>query len=135
MSLVFAAIAPVSGSVADRVRSRWLASLGLTIACLGLLPLGPLNPASSDSDPIWRLLVAGLGRGLFFVPNARAIMTAAPQDERGVASGRLTTGRVMGQGVSVAFAGAVFASFVGTAAVATLAGHQQTLAPAQPAEL
>jgi hypothetical protein len=97
--------------------------------------LGPLNPASSDWDPIWRLLVAGLGQGLFFVPNARAIMTAAPQDERGVASGRLATGRVIGQGVSVAFAGAVFASFVGTAAVATLSGHQQTLAPAQPAEL
>jgi sugar phosphate permease len=117
------------------VGSRWLAPLGLAIVCLSLVLLGQLDAASSDWDLIWRLLVAGLGQGLFFVPSARAIMTAAPQAEQGVASGTLATARVIGQGVSVALAGAVSSSFVGTAAVATLAGQQQMLAPAQLAEL
>jgi hypothetical protein len=117
------------------VGSRWLTPLGLGISCLSLLLLGSLNAASSDWDLIWRLLVAGLGQGLFMSPNTRAIMSAAPNDQQGVASGLLATARVIGQGLSVALGGAVFASLGGTAAGAILEAQRGTLPPAQLADL
>jgi hypothetical protein len=54
-------------------------------------------------------------------------MGAAPPDELGVASGVLATGRVIGQSLSVAVAGAVFTSFGGAAAGAALAAGRGTL--------
>ena len=129
MSLAMAVASPVSGSVADRLGSRWLAPVGLAVACVSLLLLGQLNAASSDWDLIWRLVLSGLGQGMFMSPNTRAIMSAAPRDEQGVASGLLATGRVIGQAVSVALAGAIFASFGGTAAGATLEAQRSVLTP------
>jgi MFS family permease len=135
MSLAVGVVAPVAGSLADRVGSRWLAPLGLATSCLGLLLLGQLTAASSDWDLVWRLALVGIGQGIFASPNTRAIMAAAPPDEQGIASGMQGTSRVIGQAVSVALAGAVFASLGGTAAGATLAAQGDVLAPEQIAEL
>jgi EmrB/QacA subfamily drug resistance transporter len=127
LPLTLALVAPVSGALADRVGSRWLAPLGLTIACGGLLLLSGLTQASSIAYLVLCLIVTGIGQGLFQSPNARAIMGAAPPNELGVASGTLATGRVIGQSVSVAVAGAVFTSFGGAAAGAALAAGRGTL--------
>ena len=54
-------------------------------------------------------------------PNARALMGAAPAEEQGVASGVLSTTRVVGQSLSVAVGDAVFTSVGGAAAGAALA--------------
>src|SRR6266478_2183323 len=40
LPLTIAVVAPVSGSLADRMGSRWLAAGGLALACVGLLFLG-----------------------------------------------------------------------------------------------
>jgi EmrB/QacA subfamily drug resistance transporter len=127
LPLTLALVAPVSGALADRVGSRWLAPLGLAIACAGLLLLSGLTQASSIAYLVLCLIVTGIGQGLFQSPNARAIMGAAPPNELGVASGTLATGRVIGQSVSVAVAGAVFTSFGGAAAGAALAAGRGTL--------
>ncbi len=47
LPLTLAVVAPLSGSLADRVGSRWLAPLGLALASAGLLLLSGLAPASS----------------------------------------------------------------------------------------
>ena len=98
MPLSIALMALVSGSLADRFGSRWLASGGLAIACLGLVAVAQLNARSSDWDIIWPLLLTGVGQGLFMTPNARALMNAAPANEQGESSGLLATGRFLGQG-------------------------------------
>src|SRR5882724_8576870 len=108
MPLSLAVVAPVSGLLADRFGSRWLASGGLAVACLGLLALAQLDAQSSDWGIIWPLLLTGVGQGLFMTPNARALMNAAPANEQGESSGLLATGRVLGQSLSVALAGAIF---------------------------
>jgi MFS family permease len=125
LPLTIAVVAPVSGRLADRIGSRGLAAGGLAIACLGLLLLAGMDAHSSQWDIIWRLAVTGLGQGLFQSPNARALMNAAPRDEQGESSGLLATARVVGQSLSVALAGAIFASFGGATAAWTL------VAPAQ----
>jgi hypothetical protein len=60
-------------------------------------------------------------------------MGAAPRNRQGIASGFLATLRVVGQSLSVAVAGAVFASAGGTAAGAILGapGRVGQLSPAQ----
>jgi len=133
--LTLALVAPVSGALADRWGSRWLAPLGLAIACAGLLLLSELTQASSIAYLVLCLIVTGIGQGLFQSPNARAIMGAAPPDELGVASGILATSRVIGQSLSVAVAGAVFTSFGGAAAGAALAAGRKTLSVEQAQEL
>ena len=107
------------------------ASIALAIACLGLLLLSQLTATSSVWDVSWRLVVIGIGQGLFQAPNTRTIMEAAPRSEQGVASGILATGRVVGQSLSVALAGAVFATLGGAAAGTLLSTQGHRLAPAQ----
>ncbi len=120
LPLAIAVIAPFSGALADRIGSRWLAAGGLTVACIGLLLISQLNAQSSVWDIIWRMLVAGTGQAFFQSPNNSALMGSAPRQRQGVASGFLATGRVMGQSVSVALAGAIFTSMGGAVAGAIL---------------
>jgi EmrB/QacA subfamily drug resistance transporter len=120
LPLSLALVAPVSGWLADRFGSRWLAAGGLGAACLGLLALAQLDARSSDWGIIWPLLLTGVGQGLFMTPNARALMNAAPANEQGESSGLLATGRVLGQSLSVALAGAIFAGLGGAEAGRTL---------------
>ncbi len=121
LPLTIALIAPFSGALADRIGTRWLAAAGLSIACIGLLLISQLNAQSSVGDIIWRLVVTGLGQALFQSPNNSALLGSAPRNRQGVASGFLATGRVMGQSVSVALAGAIFTSLGGALAGALLA--------------
>jgi EmrB/QacA subfamily drug resistance transporter len=125
LPLTIAVVAPFSGRMADRFGTRWLAAIGLTIACIGLALLSQLNATSSVFDIVWRLVVTGFGQALFQSPNNSALMGSAPRERQGVASGFLATGRVVGQSMSVALAGAIFASLGGAAAGAQLVALQQ----------
>ncbi len=123
LPLTIAVIAPISGQLSDRIGTRWLASIGLALGCTGLILISQIDAHSSNFDIIWRLVVIGVGQGLFQSPNNSALMGSAPRDRQGVAAGFLATGRVVGQSVSVALAGAIFASFGAAAAGALLAAH------------
>ncbi|GHO44136.1 MFS transporter [Ktedonospora formicarum] len=74
LPLTIALIAPLSGSLADRVGSRWLAATGMTIACIGLILISQLNAQSSIFDIIWRLVVVGAGQAIFQSPNNSALL-------------------------------------------------------------
>jgi EmrB/QacA subfamily drug resistance transporter len=137
LPVVIAVVAPISGSLADRIGTRGLAAGGLATACAGLLLLARLGADASPMDIAWRLGVAGIGQGLFQSPNNSALMGAAPREHQGIASGFLATLRVVGQSLSVAVAGAVFAAGGGNAAGQALAAaaHGAPLAPARVAAL
>ncbi len=124
LPLMLAVVAPLSGILADRLGSRWLAPAGLAIACLGLLLVSFINVQSSSWDIIWRLAVIGIGQGLFQSPNTRTMMGAAPRNAQGEASGLLATGRVIGQSMSVALTGSVFAALGGATAGTLLSSPQ-----------
>ncbi|HLI68626.1 MAG TPA: MFS transporter [Ktedonobacteraceae bacterium] len=127
LPLTIAFIAPFSGALADRIGTRWLAACGLALACVGLILLSQLNAHSSIGDIVWRLIVTGIGQAIFQSPNNSALMGSAPRDRQGVAAGFLATGRVMGQSVSVALAGAVFTSMGGAVAGAVLVQNARKL--------
>src|SRR6266566_8760358 len=130
LPLMLAIVAPLSGTLADRLGSRWLSPVGLAIICFGLFLLSQINAHSSTWDIIWRLAVTGIGQGLFMSPNTRTMMGAAPRNAQGEASGLLATGRVIGQSMSVALTGTVFAALGGATAGSLLSSPQaQSLPP------
>jgi MFS family permease len=135
LPLALAVIAPISGSLADRVGSRVLSPIGMAIACLGLVFLSQINASTSIFDIAWRLALIGIGQGLFQSPNTRTIMGAAPMNEQGEASGLLATSRVIGQSTSVAVAGTVFAALGGTLAGSRLVASGMHLSVQQVSAL
>ena len=114
--LTLALVGPISGALADRFGTRWLAAIGMVILCCGLCALATLDRGSSKPEIIARVLLAGLGQALFQSPNNSALMGAAPKQQQGLASGMLATGRVVGQSLSVALSGAIFAGLGGAEA-------------------
>ncbi len=128
LPLTIAVIAPFSGALADRIGTRWLAAGGLTVACIGLILISQLNAQSQVWDIVWRLVVTGVGQATFQSPNNSALMGAAPRNQQGAASGFLATGRVVGQSISVALAGAIFAAFGGATAGLVLSSNQTSQA-------
>jgi hypothetical protein len=73
---------------------------------------------------VGNLLVIGAGQAIFQPPNNSALMGAAPRERQGIASGVLATGRVLGQSLSVAMAGALFGLFGGVEAASALRGGE-----------
>jgi EmrB/QacA subfamily drug resistance transporter len=131
LPLTLAVVAPLSGSLADRFGSRWLSPTGLAVACFGLFLLSQITTQTAAWDIAWRLAVTGGGQGLFMSPNTRTMMGAAPRQAQGEASGLLATGRVIGQSMSVALTGTIFAALGGAAAGTLLiSSRAQHLAPA-----
>ena len=114
--------------MSDRFGSRWLSPIALVITAAALLLLMQLDATSSTPMMAWRLALAGIGLGLFQAPNTRALMGAAPESQQGMASGVFATARITGQALSVAVAGAVFASAGGAAAGSALAAQDAHLA-------
>jgi EmrB/QacA subfamily drug resistance transporter len=119
--LAMVIVSPVAGALSDRFGSRLLAPLALAITTAAILLLTQLDAMSPMSEIWWRLALAGAGLGLFQSPNTRALMSAAPQSQQGMASGVFATTRITGQALSVGVAGAVFATLGGAAAGSALA--------------
>ncbi|MGA9754369.1 MAG: DHA2 family efflux MFS transporter permease subunit [Desulfobaccales bacterium] len=130
--LTIAVVAPLSGWLSDRFGSRLLSSLGLAIVCLGLWFLSRLTARVSLFDIVWPLVVTGFGQALFQPPNNNAILSSVPPQRLGIASGFLSTVRVLGQSSSVALSGAIFTSLGGAQAGAALS--QKWGLPANPLE-
>ena len=103
-------VAPISGALSDRIGPRLPATLGAAVMTLGLYTLTQLHVGSSASDLIWRLVVLGVGQGLFFSPNSSAILGAVPRPRLGTASATVAQMRIFGQVLGIAVAGAVVAS-------------------------
>lgn len=106
--LVMALVAPLSGTLSDRIGSRLPATLGMGVLAAGLFLLARLTPTTPLPGVMARLAVAGVGLGLFSSPNNSALMGAAPRHRQGIAAGILATARSVGMVLGVGLAGAIF---------------------------
>jgi DHA2 family multidrug resistance protein-like MFS transporter len=99
---VVAIMAPIAGRLSDRYPAGILGSIGLAMLCAGMASLA-LMPADPDiGNIIWRMVLCGAGFGFFQSPNLRAMMTSAPVNRSGAASGLVATARLMGQSIGAA---------------------------------
>jgi EmrB/QacA subfamily drug resistance transporter len=108
--LIMAIAAPLSGTLSDRIGSRWPATAGMLVLAGGLLLLSHIGADTSYRYVALCLGIVGLGTGIFISPNSSALMGAAPRQRQGIAAGILATARNVGMVLGVGLAGAVFAS-------------------------
>ncbi|MFH7445226.1 MFS transporter, partial [Pseudomonas syringae pv. tagetis] len=64
-----AIIAPISGRLANRVKTAWLCAIGGALLALGLLMVGFTPPDPRGIAFLVGTVIAGLGFGLFQTPN------------------------------------------------------------------
>jgi DHA2 family multidrug resistance protein-like MFS transporter len=74
-----------------------LGGIGLAVMCLGLLSLLTIDHGTPDG--VMASLRSAVGFGLFQSPNNRTMISAAPRERTGGASGMLGTARLTGQTV------------------------------------
>lgn len=100
--LTLALMTLVAAPLADRVQPGVLGGLGLLIVALGLVALALLPADPSIFDIAWRLVMCGMGFGFFQSPNMRALMSSAPPNRSGGASGIVAASRLVGQSFGAA---------------------------------
>ena len=106
--LVVAVMAPIAGRLSDRYAAGILGSLGLALLGLGMALLAALPANPHVADIVWRMALCGCGFGFFQAPNMKAIMSSAPPDRSGGASGIVATARLVGQTSGAALAALCF---------------------------
>ncbi len=105
---IMAVIAPISGSLSDRIGTRIPTVFGMAVLSAGLYLLSHLSAQSSTWAIMLALAVVGLGTGIFISPNNSALMGSAPKSRQGIAAGILATGRSFGMVLGAGISGAIF---------------------------
>jgi len=100
--MVTAIMAPIAGPLSDRYPVAIMAGVGTIILATGLVLMATLPPDPGTIDIVWRMMLCGLGFGWFQSPNLKAILSAAPRERSGSASGIVAMSRLVGQSVGAA---------------------------------
>lgn len=134
-------MAPLAGYLIERLHAGLLGALGMVIMAAGLFALVMLPASPSDLNIIWPMILCGAGFGLFQSPNNHTIITSAPRERSGGASGMLGTARLLGQSTGAALVALMLNQFgdsgthlslLAAAILATLAAVVSGLRITQP---
>jgi DHA2 family multidrug resistance protein-like MFS transporter len=119
--LVLIGVAPLSGRLSDHINPGLLGGIGLAIMAAGLTLVATLPPEPGFVQICWRVALCGAGFGLFQSPNNRVLLSSAPRERSGGASGMLSTARLLGQTMGAALAGLALGPMIGSQDGAVLA--------------
>ncbi|WP_027995003.1 MFS transporter [Simplicispira psychrophila] len=106
--LAIVVVAPLAGRLIGRYPDGLLGGLGMVIFAAGAVLLALLPASPSDGDMVWRMALCGVGFALFQSPNNHTIVTSAPLERSGAASGMLGTARLTGQTMGAVLLAAIF---------------------------
>jgi len=113
-------VAPTSGMLSDRYPAGALGALGMGLALAGLAGLAFLPDLPDRFELAWPVVLCGVGFGLFFSPNSRQIIAAAPRPRMAAAGALTTTTRGAAQTLGASIAGAVLAVGLGDSPMSAL---------------
>ncbi|MGL4571924.1 MAG: MFS transporter [Clostridium sp.] len=85
--LVLFIIAPLSGSLSDKIGSKKLTLAGLFLTAISMYLLSTTDSHTSRTTLILMLSLLGFSNGLFQSPNTNLIMSSVPKDKLGIAGG------------------------------------------------
>jgi MFS transporter, DHA2 family, multidrug resistance protein len=105
-AIIFAA--PLAGFLSDRYSAGILGGIGLAVLTAGLVLLATLGAHPGEFEIAWRMAVCGAGFGIFQSPNNRQLLSSAPRERSGGASGMLGTARLTGQTLGAALVALIF---------------------------
>ena len=111
--IMMALFSPIAGRLSDSIEPRIVASVGMSIICVGLGLLAFVGRETSIALVILYLLLLGFGFALFSSPNTNAVMSSVEQRLYGVASATLGTMRLTGQMLSMGIVLLIFAVVMG----------------------
>ena len=111
---------PLVGRLIGRYPGGLLGGIGLAMLSLGLMALALLPAHPSNADIVWRMVLCGIGFGLFQSPNNHIIITSAPAHRSGGASGMLGTARLTGQTLGAVLMAVIFSFLESNSARAPL---------------
>jgi DHA2 family multidrug resistance protein-like MFS transporter len=103
-----AVAAPIAGPLLDRLPPAILGGIGLAVLCLGLVLVAALPGHPGNAGIVWRMMICGAGFGFYQSPNLKAIMSSAPPERSGGASGIVATSRLVGQTLGAALVALCF---------------------------
>lgn len=104
MTILIGFLAPLAGWLTNIVATRVLSATGMAILGAGLFFTSRLDLSSSYHDVLWRLLLIGLGHGIFQTPNNTSIMDSVSRDTFGIASGLMALMREIGRAMGTSLA-------------------------------
>lgn len=113
--LVIVFVGQIAGILASKIHPGILGGVGLFIMSIGCFLLSWIPRDATYAQIVWRLMLCGLGFGLFQSPNNHLILTSAPAYRSGGASGMQAMARLVGQTSGAAMV-ALFFHFLGDTA-------------------
>ncbi len=111
MTVLIILIAPIAGRFSDRIGSRWLMGVGMTLLGVSLLLYQRVGLHSNFWTLVPSLILGGFGMAMTMSPMTSAAMGAVPVDKAGVGSGVLNSFRQVGGSLGIAVMGAIVASY------------------------
>jgi MFS family permease len=120
---VQALFSPLAGRLSDRFEPQIIASIGMALNVIGLIPLIFIHNDTSIHYIVFCLILLGLGFALFSSPNVNATMSAVENKFYGIASATLGTMRLTGQMFSMGITMLVFAVILGNHPISEANNH------------
>jgi len=111
--VVQAFFSPFAGRLSDRFEPQIIASIGMALNVIGLIPLIFIHSDTGIYYIVSCLILLGIGFALFSSPNVNATMSAVGNKFFGVASATLATMRLTGQMFSMGITMLIFAVILG----------------------
>ena len=99
--IAFLAVGPLSGTLSDRFGYRKFTLPGLVIGSIALFLFSSITPETSYVVLSVYMVMLGIGTGLFLAPNLRGVMSAVPDNRRGIGSAMVTLFLNIGLAVSL----------------------------------
>lgn len=111
--LSVAILSPFAGRISDKIDTRIITSIGMTITTIGLYSFTFLNENTSLNFIILGLILVGTGLALFSSPATNAAMNSVGKEIYGTASATVSTMVFLGQVLSMGVVILIFASYLG----------------------
>jgi EmrB/QacA subfamily drug resistance transporter len=113
MTILIILIAPIAGRASDRIGSRGLLTVGMTLVAVQLVFFSRLTEDASFWNLLPALMIGGIGMALTMTPSAAAATRSVPVDKAGVGAAVLNSARQVGGTMGIAVIGAIMASAAG----------------------
>jgi len=102
--LILVLVAPISGSLSDKIGSEFLTFVGLIIGAVGLFLIGTFNENTSVALMVLCICIMSVGIGIFQSPNNSLVMSTVAKDKLGIAGSINALIRNMGMSTGIALA-------------------------------